>query len=212
VALPPSARRVRPRPLDWASPRGAHGARGSEPGTTASRRLLSLCAVAEWRTEGRLLYGFVDAFVTVALVFVLSSIGTFFASREIATASEDLLGNALPADARQDRAAPPGRRRGSWPHAPSSTRRYGRRWRRRTTRGSGSCSNTRCSRASRRSMRRSPGCRRRWRRSPRTAHMAAPPSRRGPVRCSSDRLSGLLRAVHSRCSQEPLTRHMLQHA
>lgn len=56
----------------------------------------SSCAVVPWREEGRLLYGLVGAFVVVALAFMLASMGTFVASREIDTAAQDLLGNALP--------------------------------------------------------------------------------------------------------------------
>jgi signal transduction histidine kinase len=52
--------------------------------------------VAAWLKEGRVLYGFVGAFVVVAVAFLLSSVGTFVASREIDTAAQDLLGNALP--------------------------------------------------------------------------------------------------------------------
>jgi signal transduction histidine kinase len=42
------------------------------------------------------LQGFVGAFVVVALVFMGASVATFYASREIDTAAQDLLGNALP--------------------------------------------------------------------------------------------------------------------
>jgi signal transduction histidine kinase len=46
--------------------------------------------------ESKLLYGLVGAFFVVALAFVLASVGTFVASREIGTAAQGLLGNALP--------------------------------------------------------------------------------------------------------------------
>jgi signal transduction histidine kinase len=46
--------------------------------------------------QSRLLYAIVGAFAVVALAFILSSVATFQASREIDTSSEDLLGNALP--------------------------------------------------------------------------------------------------------------------
>jgi len=52
--------------------------------------------VAQWHTESRALFGFVGAFAVVALAFVLSSVGTFLASRDVDTAAQDLLGNALP--------------------------------------------------------------------------------------------------------------------
>lgn len=46
--------------------------------------------------EHKALYGFVGAFVVVALVFIGASVATFHASREIDTAAQDLMGNALP--------------------------------------------------------------------------------------------------------------------
>jgi signal transduction histidine kinase len=46
--------------------------------------------------EDKALYGFVGAFVVVALAFLAASVATFLASREIDTAAQDLLGNALP--------------------------------------------------------------------------------------------------------------------
>jgi nitrogen fixation/metabolism regulation signal transduction histidine kinase len=49
-----------------------------------------------WPKESHLLYGLVGAFAAVALAFVLSSIVTYYASREIDDASQDLLRNALP--------------------------------------------------------------------------------------------------------------------
>jgi signal transduction histidine kinase len=49
-----------------------------------------------WPKESHLLYGLVGAFAAVALAFFLSSVATYYASREIDNASQDLLGNALP--------------------------------------------------------------------------------------------------------------------
>jgi signal transduction histidine kinase len=46
--------------------------------------------------EDRVLYGLVGAFAVVALAFLLSSVGTYFAAREVGAATQDLLANALP--------------------------------------------------------------------------------------------------------------------
>ena len=46
--------------------------------------------------EHRALYGFVGAFLLMAVVFVAASVATLVASREIDTSARDLLGNALP--------------------------------------------------------------------------------------------------------------------
>jgi signal transduction histidine kinase len=49
-----------------------------------------------WLKQSRMLYVLVGAFAAVALAFILSSVATFYASREIDNSSQDLLGNALP--------------------------------------------------------------------------------------------------------------------
>jgi signal transduction histidine kinase len=52
--------------------------------------------VAARLEEQSLLYGFVGAFVAVAVAFAVATFGTYVASREIDTSAQDLLGNALP--------------------------------------------------------------------------------------------------------------------
>jgi signal transduction histidine kinase len=62
----------------------------------AERELLPACVVAARLEEGSVLYAFVGAFVAVAVAFLIASAGTFVSSRDIDTAAQDLLGNALP--------------------------------------------------------------------------------------------------------------------
>jgi signal transduction histidine kinase len=54
------------------------------------------CIVAPRLDEQSVLYGFVGAFVAVAVAFVIATVGTFLASREIDTSAQSLLLNALP--------------------------------------------------------------------------------------------------------------------
>ena len=49
-----------------------------------------------WLPHQRLLFGFVGAFAAVAIVFLGAAAGTLVALRDIKTAAQDLLGNALP--------------------------------------------------------------------------------------------------------------------